>query len=131
MGWEPIDHGLEFLLDFDGRVHHLREGYWIKFEIRKVPSTPGRPHGLAYSFTLHEPGGRRLVGFDNAHAAARRTGRRRGERQDHWHRGESDRGRRYDYKDAATLVADFFAEVERVLAERGIGTEVIRVEEKY
>ena len=29
------DHGLEFLLAFDGRIHHLEKGYWLKFEIRR------------------------------------------------------------------------------------------------
>jgi len=61
------DHGLEFLLGFDGRIHHLEKGYWLKFEIARVTATTNRPHGLSYSFTLHAPGGIRLVGFDNAH----------------------------------------------------------------
>ena len=61
------EYGLEFLLAFDGRIHHLEEGYWIKFEIERVKATKKRPHGLSYSFTLHAPDGTRLVGFDNAH----------------------------------------------------------------
>jgi hypothetical protein len=61
------DHGLEFLLGFDGRIHHLEKGYWLKFEIARVTATTNRPHGLSYSFTLHAPDGTRLVGFDNAH----------------------------------------------------------------
>jgi hypothetical protein len=27
------DHGLEFLLAFNGRIHYLEKGYWLKFEI--------------------------------------------------------------------------------------------------
>ena len=61
------EYGLEFLPAFDGRIHHLEEGYWIKFEIERVKVTKERPHGLYYSFTLHAPDGARLVGFDNAH----------------------------------------------------------------
>src|SRR5262245_59726817 len=61
------DYGLEFLLAFDGRIHHLEKGYWIKLEIKRVKVTKERPHGLSYSLTLHRPDGRRLVGFDNAH----------------------------------------------------------------
>jgi hypothetical protein len=61
------DHGLEFLLAFDGRIHHLEKGHWLKFEIARVMVTTNRPHGLAYPFTLHAPDGTRLVGFDNAH----------------------------------------------------------------
>jgi hypothetical protein len=49
MASTPIDHTLEFLLGFDGRIHHLEQGYWIKFEIRKVEPTKAKPHGLSYS----------------------------------------------------------------------------------
>lgn len=48
---------------------------------------------------------------------------------DHWHRTETDPGRPYQFKDAETLIDDFFDEVERVLGERGIGTTVVAVEE--
>lgn len=68
-GGQP-EHTLEFLLAFDGRVHWLESGHWIKFEIRRVEPTPKRPHGLRYSFTLHDPQGQRLVGFDNAHGVS-------------------------------------------------------------
>jgi hypothetical protein len=64
------EYALEFLLAFDGRIHHLEEGYWIKFEIKRVKATKERPHGLSYSFTLHDPEGARLVGFDNAHGVS-------------------------------------------------------------
>lgn len=67
---EHPDHTLEFLLAFDGRVHHYADGYHLKFEIRRVAATEERPHGLRYSFTLHGPDGKRLVGFDNAHGVA-------------------------------------------------------------
>jgi hypothetical protein len=65
MKGEPSEYGLEFLLAFDGRIHHLEDGYWIKFEIKRVRAAKERPHGLSY--TLHAPDGTRLVGFDNAH----------------------------------------------------------------
>lgn len=121
------DHGLEFLLAFNGRIHHLEKGYWLKFEIARVEATPERPHGLSYSFTLHAPDGTRLVGFDNAHNVAARGSRfkRRGKVTDHWHRTEKDRGRPYEFKDAETLIDDFFNEIERVLRERGIGLRVV------
>jgi hypothetical protein len=63
------DHALEFLLAFNGRVHHLEQGYRIKFEIERVAASRRRPHGLSYSLTLHAPDGSRLIGFDNAHGA--------------------------------------------------------------
>ena len=126
------EHQLEFLLAFDGRIHHLEEGYWIKFRIKRIEPDERRPHGLSYSFTLHEPSGRRLVGFDNAHGVGG-TGTRSGKRpeaHDHWHRTEDDPGRPYRFTDAETLIDDFFAEVERTLGEHGVGTTVIAVEEK-
>jgi uncharacterized protein DUF6516 len=125
------EHGLEFLLAFDGRVHHLEEGYWIKFEIERVKPTKKRPHGLSYSFTLHAPDGTRLVGFDNAHGVPVKGSRfkPKSPATDHWHRTETDPGRPYQFKDAETLIDDFFDEVERVLGERRIGTTVVEVEE--
>jgi hypothetical protein len=127
---EP-DHTLEFLFAFDGRIHHLEEGYWIKFEIRRVTASKNRPHGLSHSFTLHAPDGTRLVGFDNAHGIASVGSRfkKRPQASDHWHRSEGDAARPYEFKDAETLLDDFFDEVERVLREHGIGTAVIQVED--
>jgi hypothetical protein len=125
------DHTLEFLLAFDGRIHHLEGGYWIKFEIKKVETTRKRPHGLSYSFTLHALDGTRLVGFDNAHGVPSPGSRfkKRSSVSDHWHRMENDPGRPYTFKDVGTLLDDFFNEVERMLAERGIGIAVIEVED--
>ena len=123
------DHGLEFLLAFDGRLHRLEEGYWIKFEIKRIDATERRPHGLSYSLTLHAPDGTRLLGFDNAHAPAGSRFKRPPAASDHWHRTEDDPGRPYAFKDAATLIDDFFDEAERVLGERGIWMEVVKVEE--
>jgi hypothetical protein len=131
MNRRAADHGLEFLLAFDGRIHHLDKGYWIKFNITRIQMTTRRPRGLSYSFTLHAPDGTRLVGFDNAHDVPARGSRfkRRAEANDHWHRTRKDPGRPYVFKGAETLIDDFFDEVERVLRERGIGGQVIRVDE--
>jgi len=121
------DHTLEFLLAFDGRIHRLDKGYWLKFEIRRITPSEARPHGLDYSFTLHDGGGRRLIGFDNAHKARVRGLRvkPRAVERDHWHRTESDEARPYEFVDAERLLADFFAEVRRVLAERGVSDAVV------
>lgn len=124
---ESQDFTLAFLLAFDGRVHWYSEGYFVKFEVRRVGPTTERPHGLRYSFTLHAPSGKRILGFDNAHGVAH-PGSPFVERQaeaDHWHRGENDPGRPYSFRDAATLVEDFLNEVRRVLESRGISVEVV------
>ena len=127
MNRPPPDYGLEFLLAFDGRVHHLEKGYWIKFEITRVEVSAERPYGLSYSFTLHAPDGKRLIGFDNAHDVPPRGSRfrRRGKANDHWHRTENDRGRPYVFKNAETLIDDFVDEVERVLMERGVALHAV------
>jgi len=126
------EYGLEFLLAFDGRIHHLEEGYWIKFEIKRVGATKKRPHGLSYAFTLHAPDGTRLVGFDNAHGVPARGSRFkvRPEVSDHWHRTETDPGRPYAFKDADTLLQDFFREVRRILADRGIPETIVEVQDE-
>lgn len=127
MAAEPDDHGLEFLLAFDGRRHFFEQGYFLKFEIKRVQPTTLRPHGLRYSFTLHGPGGKRLLGFDNAHTI-RPPGtkhRKRPTAADHWHRTGSDKGRIYKYQGAEQLLDDFFREVRRTLKELGVSDEVI------
>lgn len=92
----------------------------MRFVVTRIPSSPEKPHGLDYSLTLHGPTGERLVGFDNAHsvrASAAPGGRVQGP-QDHLHRLKTVRP--YEYRDAATLLEDFWREVEAVLAGRGI-----------
>jgi Family of unknown function (DUF6516) len=118
---------LEFLLGFDGRIHHLEQGHWVKFEIRRTPSTKERPHGLRYSFTLHDQNGDRLIGFDNALGVPARGSRFRKRRveHDHWHRTAADLGRPYHFTTADQLLADFETEVERVLAGLGIDKTVL------
>ena len=125
------EHTLQFLLGFNGHVHRYAGGYWLKFEITKVEANDGKPHGLDYSFTLHGPDNRRLIGFDNAHSVPAKGARfkKRPKATDHWHRTHTDEGRPYAFKDAETLLDDFFDEVERVLAEHGIPFEVVEVTE--
>ena len=116
------DLGLDALLELDGQVLVVdpQAGHWVKFAVRRVPVTPQKPHGLDYSLTLHDRSGRRLVGYDNAHPV--RKTRRRGERKrrahDHRHRIRTIEP--YDYTDAATLLADFWTDVDAVLKEKGI-----------
>ena len=114
---EPRDPILDVLLDLDGQVLVVdpEGGHWVRFVVTRVPVSPGKPHGIDYSLTLHGPDGERLVGFDNAHPIGRR---RRGETHDHRHRLRTIRA--YEYLDAATLLADFWSTVDTVLRERGV-----------
>ena len=111
------DPTLDVLLDLDGLVLVVDPagGHWVRFVVTRVPTSSEKPHGLDYSLTLHGPDGERLVGFDNAHPVATQ---RRGTPQDHRHRLRTIGA--YDYRDAATLLADFWTTVDGVLRERGV-----------
>lgn len=69
----------------------------------------------------------RLIGFDNAHSVPSKGSRfkKRAREHDHWHRTSKDEGRPYAFTTADQLLADFFAEVDRELATRGVGNAVI------
>jgi hypothetical protein len=110
------DPALDTLLDLDGLTFVVdpEGGHWVRFVVNQVPVTPEKPHGLDYSLTLHGRNGQRLVGFDNAHPVGRQ---KRRQPQDHRHRIRTVRP--YEYRDAATLLADFWTEVDAVLKERG------------
>ena len=117
---------IAYLLDFDGTRFVLDKGYWVKIEVRRTQAMPERPHGLVYSLTLHDPDGKRLLGFDNAHGVRALGGRyaRKPMVHDHWHRTEVDEGRPYGFTSALKLVEDFLAAVDRTLAERGVSAAI-------
>lgn len=116
------DPSLDTLLELDGvmLVIDPEARHWIKFDVRQVEPSKERPHGLEYSLTLHGPDGERLVGFDNAHPVRPGKGPAGKKRatQNHKHRLKTVQP--YEYKDAATLLEDFWAETEAVLRERGV-----------
>lgn len=119
------DHALELLLAYDGRMLYLPRGYCLKFEIRQDDSSAERPHGLRYSFTLHDGDGTRILGFDNAHRVRTRGGRRqRIDTADHWHPAEGHAGVPYQFTTAAQLVEDFFTAAMRELERRNIDFRV-------
>jgi Family of unknown function (DUF6516) len=123
-----IDDGFEALAGFDGYEFMFESGFIAKFEIRRLDEVPrsGRPHPYRYSFTLHRPDGRRVLGFDNAHAISRKSGkhRKRSPSADHWHRDEHDKGRPYDFVSPQQLLEDFMNEVERTLREVNASTGI-------
>jgi len=62
-----VDHELECLLGLDGHEFQFGAGFYVKLEAQSVGATAGRPAGIKYSLTLHDPGGHRIYGMDNAH----------------------------------------------------------------
>jgi hypothetical protein len=109
-----VDHEIEVLLSLDGLEFQFARGYRVKIEARRVEPSEARPHGIRYSLTLHDEAGRRIYGLDNAHRA-----RRRRPEFDHRYVYGSGRLVRYAYRGPVALLADFYAEVERILKERG------------
>jgi hypothetical protein len=107
------DHALEFLLSLDGFEFKFVNGYRVKFAAVRTRPTQGRPHGIKYSLTLHDPEGRRLYGMDNAHKAGRQK------EFDHRHVYGARRVVGYVYRGPVELLDDFYREVERILKGRG------------
>ena len=62
------DETLEILLQLDGEIFPMENGYWTKFEVKRATPNKNMPHGIKYSLTFHDRHNRRIIGFDNAHA---------------------------------------------------------------
>lgn len=112
--------GIGTLIDLHDQIIDQGNGYWIKIEAWRVEPSSFVPHGVRYLLTLHEPYGRRILGYDNAHAIKppkkfKYAGTRLA--YDHKHRHVSDKGVPYAFQDAYQLLSDFFAEVDEVLKE--------------
>jgi len=120
MAFMTRDTGIDTLLELHNQVIDQGNGYWIKLEAWRVQVSLAIPHGIRYSLTLHEPSGKRVLGYDNAHAVKQSNpyiyaGKIRAE--DHKHRHSDDKGIAYTFTDAYQLLSDFFADVDRVLKE--------------
>lgn len=114
------DYAIATLIDLHEQILDQGNGYWIKIEAWLVAVSKDIPHGVRYSLTLHEPYGKRILGYDNAHAVKPpKKFKFAGTRlpYDHKHRHASDQGVPYEFKDAQQLLSDFFMEVDRVLEE--------------
>jgi hypothetical protein len=104
------DYELEVLLDLGIRLRQRTTS--SSMQCGEV--TKGRPSGIKYSLTLHDPKGKRIYGIDNAHKAARRSA------FDHRHPYRSAKLVAYEYRSPVGLLEDFLREVERILTERGV-----------
>jgi len=108
------DEAMRRLLDYDRRRYWLANGWSIRFRIAEVAVTTERPHGIKYSFTLHDVNRTRLLGFDNAH------GLPRVQAYDHRHRFRRTAELvPYHYQGADELICDFFAAVEMACRQEG------------
>ncbi len=105
------DRGITTLIDLHDQIIDQGGGYWVKIEAWVVPVSKDIPHGIRYALTLHEPYGKQILGYDNAHAVKPpKKFKFAGTRlpYDHKHRHVSDKGVPYEFKDAHQLLSDFF-----------------------
>ena len=104
------DYTLDTLLEMNGYILEVGNNHWVKIEARCVKVDQYRPAGIKYSLTLHTSTGERVLGYDNAHAASKSLPK---STYDHFHKSGNIRS--YDYKDAASLLEDFWKDVERII----------------
>jgi hypothetical protein len=118
---------IDTLLDLDGVIIEQAGGCWTKFEVRRITQpTEEIPHGIRYSFTLHDRHGGRIMGFDNAHAVkSQKKGKYQGRKTyDHRHRHSTDEGIPYEFVNGHQLLKDFWFEVDKILHALGLGDEL-------
>jgi hypothetical protein len=109
------DASLETLLDLDGEVFPMDNGYWTKFEVRRVEPTKQIPHGIRYSLTLHNRNNTRILGFDNAHTPKPRK-KRYGARKITWdHKHKLRKVYHYEFETASQIMMDFWEAVDKIL----------------
>ena len=115
------DESLISLLNMNGEIFPMDNGYWTKFEVYRINPEPHIPHGIRYSLTLHDRYSRRVLGFDNAHAIQpARKGY--GARKITWdHKHKCDKVSHYEYVSASQLLEDFWRDVERIMGKEGKG----------
>lgn len=120
--FDPSKAGLDTLLELNGYTIEVGGGYWVSMTVSTVPQDAGRPHGIQYALTLHAPGGKRIMGYDNAHAPRRRSGPSNRSATplayDHVHRGE--RVVPYAFRSPGDLLEDFWRDVDAILKEKGV-----------
>lgn len=108
---------LENLLMLDGETFTLDNGYWVKFEAKKVAASIEIPHGVRYSLTLHDKTNQRVIGYDNAHSFKPRKGKYGAKKEtwDHLHRKMEVFP--YVFSSALQLIEDFWKSVEMYMQQ--------------
>lgn len=113
---------LEALLDLDATTYEVGGGFWVSISVSRVAPDAGRPHGIQYALSLHSPGGRRILGYDNAHPARTRSGPARRSATpaafDYVHKGA--RVLSYQFRTPGDLLVDFWNDVEAILRKEGV-----------
>ncbi|MBC7634898.1 MAG: hypothetical protein H7251_04775 [Acetobacteraceae bacterium] len=105
------DPSFDSLLGLNGQTYVVdaAAGLAVRFCVAAVPVSDTNPHGIDYQMALFGRGNVKLVGFEN-------TQQMRKDAFDHIQRLRTVRA--YAYRDAATLVEDFWDEVDAWLRAR-------------
>ncbi|OEU69970.1 MAG: hypothetical protein BA864_01125 [Desulfuromonadales bacterium C00003093] len=98
---------LENLLNLNGEICPLENGYWIKFEAHQVDPSPQIPHGISYSLTFHDKYNRRVIGFDNAHGIKPKRKRFVARKVTWDHKHQMEKVFEYEFESAGQLLEDF------------------------
>ncbi|WP_035242243.1 toxin-antitoxin system TumE family protein [Desulfobacter vibrioformis] len=109
---------LDTLLDLDGEIFPMDNGYWVKFTAKQIHPDQHAPHGIRYSMSLHDRHNTRIIGFDNAHAV--KSNRKKGfaGRIVTWdHQHNLDKVEPYTFDTSGQLLEDFWAAVDEYLQE--------------
>ena len=115
--------GWDYILDLNRQKIGYDNGYWVTIRVTRVTPDEGRPHGPQYAFTLHDENDDRILGYDNSHAVEEATGPAKKSKRPNAFDHVDRRGKRsvaYEFTTPFQLVADFFAEVEKILREEGV-----------
>jgi hypothetical protein len=111
------DPGLIALLDLDGEIFPMVNGFWTKIDAKRVVHSDGIPHGVRYSLTLHNCNNFRILGYDNAHRfKSERKGF--GVKTIKWdHKHEGYKVKPYEFESAGQLLEDFWNDVKRIIGD--------------
>ena len=111
------DIGLESLLELDGEIFPMDNGYWTKIEAKTVKSNQKIPHGIRYSLTLHDKNNMRVIGYDNAHGVKPKK-KRFGAKKTEWdHKHERNNIKFYEFESARQLLEDFWNDVNYIIRQ--------------
>jgi len=114
---KPKDLGVESLLALDGDRYFVEENGDFEgvFKVKRCTVTPERSHGLKYSIVLLNAKAERVVCFDNAHGVKHGSGPGRKHSKEYDHKHVGSKVYPYKFVDAYTLIADFWAEVDKLV----------------
>jgi len=108
---------LDLLLNLDGEIFPFDNGFWVKFEARRVESNKHLEHGIRYSLTRHDANNTRVLGFDNAHAILLKKKRKKfNARKTAWdHKHKMEMVSLYEFKSPGQILEDFWKEIYQIL----------------